>query len=210
MKNYKWVPAMIGAALGLAAVGALAALAADAPAASARAVVENVTRQALVILRDPALSKDEKSRKVRQIAEQTMDFEVLARLALGQYWRGLTDAQRAQFVQEFEKHVAATYGHTTDEYTDEDIVVASDNKEADGDWTVQTRIMGDKDGRKQEIAKVDYRLRQKEGRWLIIDVNIDGVSLMSNFRSQFQEIMTNGGYDKLIKMLREKNATAPA
>ena len=194
----------------LVAAASVAALAADSPAApSARGVVEKVIGDALVILRDPKLTMEERAQKVRAIAEKTMDFQTLSRLALGQYWRSLTPAQQTQFVEEFRKHVAATYGHTTDEYNNEDIIVASDQKESDGDYTVRTRIMGDKDGRKQEIAKVDYRLRQKDGGWFIIDVNIDGVSLMSNFRSQFQEIMTNGGYDKLIKLLREKNATMP-
>ena len=53
---------------------------------------------------------------------------------------------------------------------------------------------------------VDYRLRQTDGTWKIIDVIIEGVSLVSNYRSQFQEIMTNGGIDRLLGLLREKNA----
>jgi phospholipid transport system substrate-binding protein len=53
---------------------------------------------------------------------------------------------------------------------------------------------------------VDYRLRQRDGQWKIIDVIVERVSLVSNFRSQFQEIVSNGGPDRLITLLKEKNA----
>ena len=177
-------------------------------APTARGVIEKVTHDALAVLRDAAITKVERNHKVRQIAFDTMDFDVLARLSLGSYWRDLSDTQRASFVEEFRRHVANTYGHTTDEYTDEDIAVTADHEEVRGDWSVQTTITGTRDGRKQEVAKVDYRLRQKEGQWKIIDVTIDGVSLMANFRSQFKEIMENGGFDKLVKLLKDKNAAA--
>src|SRR5258706_6496828 len=115
----------------------------------------------------------------------------MARRSLGRYYRDLTEAQRAQYPPAFRKHVTNTYRHTTDHYTDEDVNVIADRKEPDGDWIVQTRIIGSKDNRPgQEIAKVDYRLRSKDGQWKVIDLTIDGVSLVANFRSQFQEIMT--------------------
>jgi phospholipid transport system substrate-binding protein len=173
-------------------------------------VIEKVMQQVVTSLRDATLSREEKGAKIRQVADENIDFETLARLAMGANSRNLTDAQRGEYNKEFHKHVVNTYGHLTDEYTDEDLVVAGDNEEARGDWTVLTRIMGMKDGKRQEIAKVDYRLRQKDGRWMIIDVTIDGVSLMANFRAQFQDIMTNGGIDRLLKLLREKNATGAA
>jgi phospholipid transport system substrate-binding protein len=179
------------------------------PAApSARAVIDKVLKDALAILRDGSLTKAQRAQKVREVAEGSMDFDTLAHLSLGANWQGLTDAQHKEFTEEFRKHVIATYAHTTDEYTNEDLSVAADHSEPRGDWTVQTNVIGDKDGRRQKIAGVDYRLRQRDGKWRIIDVTIDGVSLMANFRSQFQEIMSNGGYDRLIKLLREKNATA--
>jgi len=56
---------------------------------------------------------------------------------------------------------------------------------------VRTQILGTKDGARKEIAKVDYRLRKRNEVWKIIDVTIDNVSLMGNFRSQFQDIMTS-------------------
>jgi phospholipid transport system substrate-binding protein len=194
-----------GPAMGPAATGTRAG-AATAAAPAARGVVERVLRDVTVILRDSKTTRDEKRAQVRAIADAMIDFDTLGRLAMGANGRDLTDAKRAEFAREFRQHVINTYGHFTDDYTDEDLVVAADNAETRGDWTVQTKIMGMKDGARQELAKVDYRLRPKDGQWKIIDITIEGVSMMANFRAQFQDIMTSGGIDKLLKLLHEKNA----
>ena len=177
------------------------------PPPTARQVMDQVTRDVLVILRDHSLSADDKRDKVKQIAYENMNFDVMARLSLGQFWRSLTDAQRTQYQQEFKQLVTNTYGTTTDNYTDEDVKVIGDRQEQDGDCTVQTRITGTKDDKPdQEVAKVDYRLRTQDNQWKVIDFTVDGVSLVANFRSQFQEIMSNGGIDQLLKLLHDKNA----
>ena len=182
----------------------LTAAAADQPK-SARGAVESVTNEVLGILRDNKLNLDDRRNKVRDLAYHYMDFETLSRLTLGRYWRTLTPAQRSAFVEEFKQHLSNTYSHTFDEYHGEDVKVTGDRAEADGDWTVLTHVLGNKDGRIQELAKVDYRLRNK-GEWRIIDVTVEGVSLMANFRAQFQEIMAEGGIDRLLKLLHDKNA----
>jgi phospholipid transport system substrate-binding protein len=185
--------------------GPLRCPAADTPASPStpRGVIENVVRDALAILRDTKLPPDEKRQKVRQIAYDNMNFEVMARLSLGRYYRNLSDAQRAQYAEAFRQHVTNTYRHTTDHYTDEDVKITGDRREQDGDWTVPTQIL---DSKGQQVAKVDYRLRSAENQWKVIDLTIDGVSLVANFRSQFQDIMNSGGIDKLLQLLRDKNA----
>ena len=110
------------------------------------------------------------------------------------------------YCDEFKKHVINTYRHTTDEYTDEDIKVVGDQEEARGDATILTSIIGtNENGTRGPVAKVNYRLRKADAKWKIIDVDIEGVSLVSNFRSQFAEIVGNGNVDKLIKILHDKN-----
>jgi phospholipid transport system substrate-binding protein len=177
--------------------------AADPAPTNPRQLTEKVVQQALTILRDPKLTAAEKRDKIQQIGYDNLSFEVMARLSLGRYYKNLTDAQKSQYAEAFKQHVTNTYRHTTDHYTDEDIKVTGDRKEADGDWTVQTQIV---DNKGAQVVKVDYRLRSKDNQWKVIDLTIDGVSLVSNFRSQFQDIMANGGIDKLIQLLREKNA----
>ena len=181
--------------------------AADAPQ-DPRAIIVKVTGDALAVLRDKPLTQGQKRDKVRQIAYDTMDFQMLWRLALGQYWRGLSDDQRKQFVDAFRTHVANTYGHTTDEYTDEDIKVINDRRKATATFRCRRRSSARKTACAKMWARVDYRLRKKDDGWKIIDVTIDNVSLATNFRSQFEEIMSQGGFDQLLKDLRDKNAAA--
>jgi phospholipid transport system substrate-binding protein len=180
---------------------------AGAAASTARSALEKVIHDVLVILRDPSLSADQKRLKVQEIAYDNLNFEVMGRLSLGRYYRNLNDAQKTQYQQEFKQLLTNTYGHTTDDYTDEDVKVTTDHPEQDGDVTVQTHITGTKNGQPgQDIATVDYRLRKTDSQWKVIDFTIDGISIVSNYRSQFQDIMTNGGVDQLLKMLHDKNA----
>jgi phospholipid transport system substrate-binding protein len=198
----------------LLAPAVMAADPATPPApATARAVIDKLVADVLVLLRDPNISKEDRRHKIEQIAYDNMDFETLCRLTLGRHWRELSDQQKKDFSEEYRKHLTATYGHTADEYTDEDVKITGDRTESDGDVTVITSIIGSENGGpRKEIAKVDYRLRSRNGSpWKIIDFNIDGVSLVTNFRSQFQEIIANGGaggIDHLIKLLHDKNAGA--
>jgi phospholipid transport system substrate-binding protein len=196
-----WIPCLLAATVGLAQTPPT-----TDPAPTPRAVMEKVVHDVLAVLRDTSLSKADKTKQVRQIADEQIDFLTLSRLTLGRHWRDLTDDQRTQFVAAFTEHVSITHGHIIDDYDNEDVQVTGDRAEARGDFTVLTNVIGKKDGGgTQNVAKVDYRLRQTDGRWKIIDITIDGVSMAANFRAQFEEIMTNGGIDELLKLLREKN-----
>ncbi len=178
-----------------------------APTMSARLMIEKLLSDVKAVLRDPQLTKVQRSQNMRQLAAEIIDFPTLSRLTMAQNWRGLSDPQRSQFIVELRHHLSATYAHTTDDYTNEEFIVDADRQEPDGDWTIQTRIVGSKhENSNQDITKVDYRLRQRDNQWKVIDVTIDNVSLVSNFRSQFKEIMTNDGFDHLLQLLRDKNA----
>jgi len=171
---------------------------------SASAVMDSTTQHVIAILRDPHLSAEQKRDQVKQIAYVVIDFPTMARLSLGPPWRTITDDQRARYSQVFKAHVTDTYGHLTDDYTNEDVNITGDQKESDGDDTVHSSVLGESNGTRQEVAKVDYRLRQHDGQWKIIDITVDGVSLVATFRSQFQEVMANGGIEQLIKVLQQK------
>ena len=209
MSSFKYFMVAAAAGLLLAETCCLGQAAATAPtsAPTPRGVIEAVIHEVLNILRDPSLTKADKRTKIRAVADEQTDFETLARLSMGRYWRDLSDSKRTEFVKEFEEYMSATHGKVFDQYVDEDVIVTGENEEARGDYTVHTTIVAHRleAGRRKEVAHVDYRLRPKDSRWKIIDVTIDGVSLATNFRSQFQDIMANGGIERLLKLLREKN-----
>lgn len=169
--------------------------------------MEKVVHDVLAILREPSLSADQKRQKVQQVAYENLSFEVMGRLSLGKFYRSINESQRSQYQQEFKQLITNTYGHTTDDYTNEDVKVTGEQQEQDGDTTVVTHITGTKDGKSgQDVATVKYRMRKTDSAWKVIDFTIDGVSLVANYRSQFQGIMNNGGIDQLLKTLHDKNA----
>jgi phospholipid transport system substrate-binding protein len=136
-----------------------------------------------------------------------MDFQILSKLVLARNWSKFSPAQQSEFVEQFKKHLSVTYGKNVDNYSNEKVQILGERKAARGDVIVQTKILR---GSRSEDVLVDYRLRQRDGQWKIIDVVVEGVSLVSNFRSQFQDIVANGGPDRLLTLLKEKNAKGEA
>ena len=182
------------------AVVALCAVAASA-AAGPRDVVRQLGDEVLGVLRDKSVSSDVKRERILEISRRGVDFETLSRLVLARNWSRLTPDEQARFQEEFRRHLAVTYGNAVDNYRNETMVITGDREEARGDWTVKTRIPRGGD----EIL-VDYRLRQVNGEWKIIDFIVEGVSLVSNFRSQFQDLLASKSPKELIDLLHEKNA----
>jgi phospholipid transport system substrate-binding protein len=179
----------------------------EPPTTPPRAFIQTILDNVTTILRNPQLNASQRSRAVREIAYANIDFETLSRLTLAQNWRALSPDKQTEFVREFRLHLSATYSHTTDDYDNERLTVSADRKEPNADWTVETKIVGTQQANNKPVdVKVDYRLRQKDNQWKVIDVTVDGISLVANFRSQFQEIISNGGIEQLLKLLREKNA----
>jgi phospholipid transport system substrate-binding protein len=190
----------------LAAAGTLRAADDDISKLQPKPLIEKLTKEVVTILRSTP-DKLERRAKVQKMADPYLDFDTMAKLAMGRGWRDLNEQQRADFVKEFKLHLIATYGHTTDDYTDEDVTVTGDREETDKDYTVLTKITGTRNGGpRQEVAKVEYRIRKRDNGWKVIDVPIAGISLVANFRAQFAEVINNGGYEKLMRLLREKNA----
>jgi len=197
VKRYRQL-AVLFVALALL-VGARRAAADDA----AKQVVRSLTDAVIAVLQDKSISADQKRTKIEDVVKSYVDFETMSRLVLARNWAGLSDDEKKRFTEEFKQHLAVTYGKNVESYNNEKVQISGDRDEGRGDWTVLTKILRPAGG--GDIL-VDYRLRQKDGTWKVIDVVIERVSLVSNFRSQFQDIMANGGIERLLKLLQEKNA----
>ena len=185
---------------------AIALLSLQAPVARAgtpRESIQETMDRVLVVLRDPGLDSKAKVARIEPIAADHFDFDTVSRLVLAQNWKQLSDEQKREFARLFQKHLSVTYGKSVDSYVDQKVVITGDHEEARGDWTVQTKIVGDAP---DDEVMVDYRLRKEEKGWKIIDVVVERISLVSNFRSQLRELISNGGVDHTLEVLREKNA----
>jgi phospholipid transport system substrate-binding protein len=195
-------PLVPAAALAAAALlGAVALAEASVPPAEeeARRFVQQTIDDVLGVLHDQALSLEQKKDKVESIAYERFDFELICRFVLARNWKTLSEQQQRDFVDAFKKHLSATYRDTLDSFRDEKITVEGSSPEARGDVTVRTIVREGSDD-----TKVDYRLRKTDQGWRGIDVIIEGVSLVQNFRTQCQEIISTEGADALIQKLRDK------
>lgn len=154
-------------------------------------------------LESPALKGDnkvaERRAAVRKIADEIFDFGEIARRALGRYWQPLTEPQRTEFVGLFADLLERSYISKIELYGGEKIIYSGDRVEGDL-ATVSTKIIT-KNGTE---VPVDYRLFKKGDRWMVYDVNIEGISLVSNYRTQFNKIIQTNGYNTLVERMKVK------
>ena len=160
-------------------------------------------------MEDPSLKGDartaERRSAVRKIADDIFDWNEIARASLARHWQSLTDKQRAEFVALFSDLLERSYISKIELYGGEKIQYAGER--VDGETaTVPTRIVT-KNGTE---VPIDYRLLKKGDRWLVYDVNIEGVSLVSNYRTQFNKIIQTGSFEDLIQKLRTKQGELTA
>ena len=192
--------------LALATFALAATVAVPLPAISATETpeqfVERTSNDVLGILRDGSLGHDAKISKLEIMLDERSDFDTISKLVLAVHYKKFNDAQKKDFVDLLHRYLTTTYGHQIDNYANETVSVTGGREEARGDYTVITKI---KRTNGQDLA-VEYRLRKVGENWRVIDVIGEGISLVSNLRSQFGEILNDGGPDKLLKVLREKNA----
>lgn len=177
----------------------------DVDALGPREVVEATVDQVLEILGDETLGTESRRARIEAIAFDVFDFTTMSKLTLARAWRKLDDDQKRAFVGEFKAHLSRTYGSRLDRYRQEDVEIVGVREEPRGDVTVLTRVQG---GQFDDV-EMSYRLRHRRERWRVIDVVIEGISLVANFRSQFKEVMSKGGFDRLLEELRTKNFDAP-
>ncbi len=200
MRSFRfWATSGLLALLCMLALAPRTAFAAGSP----RDVVHQLSDAVIAVLQEKNLSADAKREKIRGIVQGYVDFSTMARLVLARNWASLSDSQKSEFIEEFKQHLSVVYGKNVESYNNEKVQITGDRDEGRGDWSVQTKILRPQGG--ADIL-VDYRLRQIDGDWKVIDLIIERVSLVSNFRSQFQDVMANGGIEKLLQLLREKNA----
>lgn len=192
-------PALAAALAVLLGAAALAEASVAPAEEEARRFVQQTIDTVLGVLHDDGLSLEQKKDRVESIAYERFDFELISRFVLARNWRTMSEQQQRDFVDAFKKHLSATYRDTLDNYRDEKITIEGSRPEARGDVTVMTVVRQDTGD-----TRVDYRLRKTDGGWRGIDVIIEGVSLVQNFRTQAQEIISAEGADALIQKLRNK------
>ena len=195
----------------LAAIVAILALATGvaqpAAAATPTETLKNYGEVVLKILDDPALKaperKQDRRAAVRKVAEEVFDLSETAKRALGPHWNQRTPAEREEFTQLFAELLESTYIARIDEYGGERIRYISEKIDGDN-AVVQARVTT----KKGSEAPVEARMIRRGDKWYMYDVLIENISLIANYRAQFDKIIRTSSYGELVKRLKERKTMA--
>jgi phospholipid transport system substrate-binding protein len=174
-------------------------------------VVKQITDRVVKVLEDPQMQgpgrQDERQRQLRQISERAFAWEEMARRALALHWRERSAQERQEFVQLFRDLVERTYINRLEQASKEkqDILYTGERVE-DSRAVVSTKAITT---RRTEVP-LEYRLMKEAGGWQIYDVLIEGVSLINNYRSQFNEIIRSSSYENLVQKMRSRDESVAA
>ena len=202
--NRKCQQSLLGAVIGLfCLLGPLSHTEAGEPLDKIRTTINDV----LVILSNKALlapeRQEERRQKIRQTVLQRFGFEEMARRALGRHWREINATQQKEFVPLFSDLLERSYINKIESYgssSDLKILYTKETVDSDGYAMVRSEVVNEKDLN----FEIEYRLLKRGGNWEAYDIVIEGVSLVNNYRTQFNKIISQESYTALVKKLKLK------
>lgn len=168
------------------------------PTEQVKKTVDEVVR----IVADKEMKKNEVKRRqaLRKTISSMFDYGEMAKRSLGKHWNVRSAAEKKQFTELFATLLENSYAGKIESYNNEKIIYIKDIVDADHAEIKSKVVTANRD----EFT-LDYRLSRQGDKWMVYDVVIEGVSLVSNYRSQFNKIITANGYDKLVKKLQSKS-----
>ena len=169
---------------------------------SATEAVKQTIDEVLVILADQELKKPERKEELLNrlltVIGKRFDYEEMGKRTLAKHWKEMNEDQQQEFVGLFRQFLTNSYASNVSGYSGEEVEYVKERLK--GDFAeVQTKVVSPK----LEVP-LNYRLLNKNGDWWVYDVLIDGVSLMKNYRGQFNRIIQSSSYDGLLEKLRSK------
>ena len=170
------------------------AIAEPTPTDEVRSSVEAV----IALLKDDQLDREARRDRMREVIDKRFDFRAMSQRTLATNWKKASDAEKQKFTELFAELIQNSYVSKIESYTNETVEYPNEKKKG-RKAVVDTLIITSS----AEIP-VNYRVYLKDGTWLVYDVIIEGVSLISNYRSSYQEIVKKDGFDGLLAKMEEK------
>ena len=163
---------------------------------SAKKILSSRLDAALVVLQKKNLGEQVKDRKIIEIVTPIFDFSLMAKLSLGRkYWPGLSKEQKEKFTDLFIKRLEASFIEKLSLYTDETIVYNTPVQNG-RKVEIPTEVVS-----KDKIISIIYKLYKSKRNWKIYDMEIEGISIIVTYRSQFDQILEKGTFDELLLKL---------
>jgi phospholipid transport system substrate-binding protein len=172
------------------------------------AIIRRTVGEAFAILKNKELAgkehRGERLTKLREVADRTFDWAAMAKASLGAPWRTMDPAKRTRFVDVFKDVLAARYMDDINRFEGTE-TVSVDGSSRDGDDPIvkTTLVTGSR-----EHVPIDYRMQGAGDRWSIVDISIEGVSLVNHYRKTFSAALVNMTVDQLIDKLNKQLPTA--
>ena len=159
--------------------------------------------KAVAVLKDPRLKSavkvKERRDQIKQVLFARFDFTEMAKRALGSNWRRRTSQEQDEFVRLFTDILEAAYADIIESYSDEKIVFV--NERIDGGFAdVGSKIVT----QKGEERSIQYKAHLVSNEWKVYDVVAENISLVNNYRSQFNRVIANSSYEELLNRLKDK------
>jgi phospholipid transport system substrate-binding protein len=168
-------------------------------------IVKTAADKAVQILSDNHLrsndKKQERIERLREIFNPIFDYDEMAKRALGAHWRRRTPAEQNEFIKLFRDFLEGVYSDKVNLYDGQKVIFGRETIEKDF-AEVESKVVNTKG---EEISVI-YRLRRADGKWKVYDALVENVSIVNNYRSQFDRIISKYSYNELIRLLREKVA----
>jgi phospholipid transport system substrate-binding protein len=163
--------------------------------------IRKTINDVLDVLSNQALPEQERKAKVREVVLQRFDFEEMAKRSLGRHWQKRTPEEQQEFLQLFTDLLEKSYIDKIEQSEGKEAVNYTEETIEDDNASVRTAIVQKRD---QDID-VEYRLLKRNGDWQVYDVAIERVSLVNNYRTQFNKILLQESYEELIKKIKLKS-----
>jgi len=161
----------------------------DKMASGAQKFVDDMGQRAIGFLGDTKLTQNQKEQRFRTLLRDSFDMSTIGRFALGRYWRTATSAQQQEYQRLFEDMVVDVYSARFSEYKGQTLEVSETRKDGTKDSIVTSFIVPTSGSK----IRVDWRVRYKQGKYKIVDVIIEGVSMSLTQRSDFSSVIQRGG-----------------
>lgn len=162
-------------------------------------IVQNTVNRVLAALADAGLSETERKSKVYALAGERIDFASISRRILATYWIDATAEQREQFEKLFREILLGSYWERIRHYRNERVEYITVMMEGDALATVDTIVVTDR----VEIP-ISYRMERVNGRWLAYDFLVESLSLVTNFRNEYRNLIKLNGIDGLLEQMQRE------
>ena len=153
---------------------------------------------ALTVLQKKDLVQHEKNKQVIKIVEPIFNYNLMAKLSMGKYWRGLSEKNKEKFTELFIDRLKTTYVDKLSLYTNEKVEYETPVQDNKGKIKIPTKVIS-----KGKNFSMLYKLYKFSQGWMIYDIEIEGISLISTYRSQFYDILGKGTIDDLLLKLEK-------